>query len=71
MPDGSHGIAYKLPFEMDTSSDKKHWYFDLVPRPVLVARKKNVVPLHGSTATVTYVPTLMAHYRKIFIFVSG
>ena len=71
LPDGSSEITHDIPFEVESMFDTKHWYFDYVGRPVLVLRKRNVVPHYNAAVHVQYRPTFMAVYRKILLFITS
>lgn len=55
LPEGARDIEFYTPFPVDGSEKDVHYtYLDTSGRPVLVIRKKNVVPQHNQYFQVTY-----------------
>jgi oligosaccharyltransferase complex subunit alpha (ribophorin I) len=54
LPEGSARIVSELPFDVDKSTETKYSYLDTTGRPVLVFKKKNVVPEHNVNLIVDY-----------------
>eukprot|EP01087_Luapelamoeba_hula_P009825 TRINITY_DN2569_c0_g1_i1.p1 TRINITY_DN2569_c0_g1~~TRINITY_DN2569_c0_g1_i1.p1 ORF type:complete len:494 (-),score=72.63 TRINITY_DN2569_c0_g1_i1:95-1525(-) len=55
LPEGAKDIVPHLPFSVDSKAAETHFtYLDTYGRPVLVLRKKNVVPEHNQFVQVSY-----------------
>eukprot|EP01017_Pseudomicrothorax_dubius_P041288 TRINITY_DN6585_c0_g2_i2.p1 TRINITY_DN6585_c0_g2~~TRINITY_DN6585_c0_g2_i2.p1 ORF type:complete len:461 (-),score=143.39 TRINITY_DN6585_c0_g2_i2:160-1542(-) len=55
LPEGAKDIQYELPFEIDSVTREKFFYYlDIEGKPVLVFNKKNVLPFHNQVFKVSY-----------------
>lgn len=71
LPEGASELKHELPFSADASADKKLTYLDSAGRPVLVLRKRNLVPDHNVPLSVTYRMPGLHLVQEPLMLVSG
>jgi oligosaccharyltransferase complex subunit alpha (ribophorin I) len=71
-PEGVRNIQSNVPFPIDAQSSGVHFtYLDTVGRPVLILKKKNVVPEHNQKFQVTYTFSSISLLQEPFLLIGA
>ncbi|CAM6112002.1 unnamed protein product [Calypogeia fissa] len=71
LPEGSRANSTYIPFIVDEDEETKYTYLDTVGRPVVVLKKKNVIPEHNVYFQVVYKFATAAMLAEPLLLVAG